>query len=135
MHRTVIIIEQIVNNDESCQMTISGEQDGHNIFSEKLKLESKDDYLNLLPIVNSEIESNTKRFSISIIRKLLSILIKSIKVDGVFSLNDKQRNVKFQLIGMNTIRQFERLANIRLDDSKFSTLNEFQSYMKSIIVK
>ena len=37
MHRTVIIIEQIVNNDESCQMTISGEQDGHNIFSEKLK--------------------------------------------------------------------------------------------------
>ena len=88
-----------------------------------------------MPIVNSEIESNTKRFSISIIRKLLSILIKSIKVDGVFSLNDKQRNVKFQLIGMNTIRQFERLANIRLDDSKFSTLNEFQSYMKSIIVK
>lgn len=135
MRRTVIFIEQIVNNDESCQMTISGEQNGHYIFSEEFKLESKDDYLNLLPIVNDDIGNNTKRFSVSIIRKLLSVLITSIKVSGVFSLNDKQRNVKFQLIGMNTIKQFERLANIRLDDSKFSTLNEFQSYMKSIIVK
>ena len=77
MRRTVIIFEQIVNDDESCQMTISGEQNGHNLFSEEFDLESKDDYLNLLPILTKDIEGSKKRFSISIIRKLLSILIRS----------------------------------------------------------
>ena len=43
MHRTVIIIEQIVNDDESNQMEIRGEQNSNPLFSELFDLEEKDD--------------------------------------------------------------------------------------------
>jgi len=134
MRRTVIIFEQIVDDDESCQMTISGEQNGHNIFSEEFDLESKDDYLNLLPIITKDIEGSKKRFSISIIRKLLSILIRSKKKEGKLLSSDSQKELKFQIAGMNTIRQFERLANVKFDESQFSTLREFQQYIRELML-
>lgn len=81
MRRTQIIIEQ-VETDNGCQMEIRGEQNCNPMFSELFDLEEKDDFINLFPIVNKEVESNKKRFSISIIRKLLSILIRSKKNEG-----------------------------------------------------
>ena len=134
MRRTVIIFEQIVNDDESCQMTISGEQNGHNIFSEEFDLEDKGDFINLFPIVTKEVESNKKRFSIGIIRKLLSILIRSKKNEGKLLSLDSQKDLKFQIVGMNTIRQFERLPNVKFDESKFSTQREFQQYIRELML-
>lgn len=35
---------------------------------------------------------------------------------------------------MNTIRQFERLANVKFDESKFSTQREFQQYIRELML-
>lgn len=115
MRRTQIIIEQ-VETDNGCQMEIRGEQKCNPLFSELFDLEEIDDFINLLPIVTKDIEGNKKRFSISI-RKLLSILIRSKKKDGKLLSLDSQKDLKFQIVGMNTIRQFERLANVKFDES------------------
>ena len=61
MRRTQIIIEQ-VETDNGCQMEIRGEQNCNPMFSELFDLEEKDDFINLFPIVNKEVESNKKRF-------------------------------------------------------------------------
>lgn len=133
MRRTQIIIEQ-VETDNGCQMEIRGEQNCNPMFSELFDLEEKDDFINLFPIVNKEVESNKKRFSISIIRKLLSILIRSKKNEGKLLSLDSQKDLKFQIVGMNTIRQFERLANVKFDESKFSTQREFQQYIRELML-
>ena len=96
--------------------------------------EEIDDFINLLPIVTKDIEGNKKRFSISVIRKLLSILIRSKKKDGKLLSLDSQKDLKFQIVGMNTIRQFERLANVKFDESQFSTLREFQQYIRELML-
>ena len=36
--------------------------------------------------------------------------------------------------GKNTIRQFERLANVKFDESKFLTLREFQQYLHELML-
>lgn len=133
MRRTQIIIEQ-VETDNGCQMEIRGEQNCNPLFSELFDLEDKDDFINLFPIVDKEVESNKKRFSIGIIRKLLSILIRSKKKEGKLLSLDSQQNIKFQIVGMNTIRQFERLANVKFDESKFSTQREFQQYIRELML-
>ena len=133
MRRTLIIIGQ-VETDNGCQMTISGEQNGNPLFSELFDLEDKGDFINLFPIVTKEVESNKKRFSIGIIRKLLSILIRSKKNEGKLLSLDSQKDLKFQIVGMNTIRQFERLANVKFDESKFSTQREFQQYIRELML-
>ena len=133
MRRTQIIIEQ-VETDNGCQMEIRGEQNCNPLFSELFDLEEIDDFINLLPIVTKDIEGNKKRFSISVIRKLLSILIRSKKKDGKLLSLDSQKDLKFQIVGMNTIRQFERLANVKFDESKFSTLREFQQYIRELML-
>lgn len=133
MRRTQIIIEQ-VETDNGCQMEIRGERNCNPLFSELFDLEEIDDFINLLPIVTKDIEGNKKRFSISVIRKLLSILIKSKKKDGKLLSLDSQKDLKFQIVGMNTIRQFERLANVKFDESQFSTLREFQQYIRELML-
>lgn len=97
MRRTQIIIEQ-VETDNGCQMEIRGEQNCNPLFSELFDLEEIDDFINLLPIVTKDIEGNKKRFSISVIRKLLSILIRSKKKDGKLLSLDSQKDLKFQII-------------------------------------
>jgi len=84
--------------------------------------------------VTKEVESNKKRFSIGIIRKLLSILIRSKKNEGKLLSLDSQKDLKFQIVGMNTIRQFEQLANVKFDESKFSTQREFQQYIRELML-
>lgn len=34
---------------------------------------------------------------------------------------------------MNTIRQFEWLASVKFEESKFSTLKEFQHYIRELM--
>jgi hypothetical protein len=115
-------------------MEIRGEQNCNPLFSELFDLEEIDDFINLLPIVTKDIEGNKKRFSISVIRKLLSILIRSKKNEGKLLSLDSQKDLKFQIVGMNTIRQFERLANVKFDESKFSTQREFQQYIRELML-
>lgn len=91
------------------------------------------DFINLLPIFTMDIEGNKKRFSISTIRKQLSILIRSKKKKGKLLLLDFQKDLKSQIVGMNTIRQYERLANVKFDENKFSTLKEFQQYIRELM--
>ncbi len=37
-------------------------------------------------------------------------------------------------MGMNAIRQFERLASVKFEESKFSTLREFQHYIHELML-
>lgn len=126
MRITQIIIEQVETNN-NCQMTICGEQNGNPLFSELFDLEDKGDFINLFPIVTKEVESNKKRFSIGIIRKLLSILIRGKKKEGKLLSFDSQKDLKFQIVGMNIIRQFERLANVSLTKASFQRRESFSN--------
>ena len=61
-------------------------------------------------------------------------MIRSKKKDGKLLSLDSQKDLKFQIVGMNTIRQFERLANVKFDESQFSTLKEFQHYIRELML-
>lgn len=55
------------------------------------------------------------------------------KKEGKLLSSDSQKELKFQIAGMNTIRQFERLASVKFEESKFSTLKEFQHYIRELM--
>lgn len=133
MHRTEITIEQIEEPDGTRQINVSGVRDGRIYFSESFDV-SNDMPLNIHLFDEKRIENRhpVESLSMECLRKLGDDIQTSIKTNGNW-INEEQANVKFPFMEMLCIRNFEKLANLKFDYSKFKTLREFQMYFSGLL--
>ncbi len=136
MHRTVITIEQIENNDNR-QITISGKRNGRIHFVETFEVDaSNSPSLGVHFFGREEIESydTSKSASSLSLLKILNDINQGEKTNGRL-IDIEEVNMKFPITDLITIRNFERAANVQFDYSKFNTLAQFQNYFSNLLNK
>lgn len=135
MNRTIITIEQIEEDNGKRQFTISGERNGRTHFVETFEVRSSGNLpLGIHFFGKEEVESYdaSKSASVVSLSKILNDINQGEKTYGrVVSIEEV--NAKFPVSDLLTIRNFERIAGIRFDYSKFNTLAQFQSYFNSLL--
>lgn len=134
MNRTIITIEQIEEDNGKRQFTISGERNGRTHFVETFDIANANPPLSIHFFGKEEVESYDASKSASSISlsKILNDVNQGEKTYGrVVSIEEV--NAKFPVSDLLTIRNFERIAVVQFDYSKFKTLAQFQSYFNNLL--
>lgn len=122
----------VQETDENC-IKVSAKRNEENCFSEEFRC----DELHPKPIHTlspDTIESTTDAVnsaSASLITDFLADIEGGKKTCGKVLYGQSQS--KFQLTSLIDIKNFEKLANVKFDYSKFNSLKEFQTYFKSLL--
>lgn len=133
MTRTTLTIDQTEEPDGTHQIQAKGVRNGRTFFLESFDARN-DKPLNISLIDKMKVESRNpfESATATSLRKLLSDVNISKKTDGRY-ICERETELRFSFLGMITIRQFEELANITIDYSKFKTLYEFQRYFSGLM--
>lgn len=126
-----VTIEQIPEEGE-CRISVCGERNGRRCFSESF--ESKSEPIGVHLVSKKELGNidYSQSFSVTCLLKLLEDIIQSKKTHGGM-YDENTENIKFSFIELKAIKQFERIAGIEFDYSKFQTLREFQNYFSRLV--
>lgn len=133
INRTTITIEQVEESDDTRRITVSGNKNGYSFFYESFEARN-DKPLDISTIDSQKVENHNPFNSASrkSLQKLLADINTSQKTDGRY-IGTKEADIKFPILGMNVIRNFEKLANVEFDYSKFRTTEEFQRYFRGMM--
>lgn len=133
MTRTTLTIDQTEEPDGTHQIRVTGVRNGYMFFLESFDARN-DKPLNISLIDKMKVESRNpfESATTTSLRKLLSDVNISKKTDGRY-ICEREADIRFSFLGMNVIRRFEELANIKIDYSKFKTLYEFQRYFGGLM--
>lgn len=132
MNESSITIRWEKNPYGSTDILVSGDKDYLPHFSEAFLS------LNTLPSVHSVDERETSGESAgnsataSLLRSLIVIIRKSNKINGHI-ITEQERNSKFPLTDLITIREFAQIAGIKIDERKFRNQREFQMYFRELM--
>lgn len=132
MNESSITIRWEKNPDGSTDISVSGNKDYLPHFSEAFLS------LNTLPSVHSVDERETSGESAgnsateSLLRSLIEIIRKSDKISSHI-ITEQERNSKFPLTDLITIRKFAQIAGIKVDERKFRNRREFQMYFRELM--
>ena len=132
MNEQSITIRWEKNPDGSTDISVSGDKDYLPHFSEAFLS------LDIFPSVHSVDERETSGESAGnsatalLLRSLIEIIRKSNKINGHI-ITEQERNSKFPLTDLITIRKFAQIAGIKIDERKFRNRREFQSYFQSLM--
>lgn len=77
-------------------------------------------------------ESAGNSATIALLTQLIAIIRKSDKTSGQI-ITEQERNSKFPLTDLITIRKFAQIAGIKIDERKFRNRREFQMYFREFI--
>lgn len=120
------------NPDGSTDISVSGDIDGQTHFREAFHS------LDMLPPLYDISETKTSGESagnsanVSLLRSLIAIIRKSNKINGHI-ITEQERNAKFPLTNLITIRKFAQIAGIKIDERKFRNRREFQMYFRELM--
>ena len=81
---------------------------------------------------NTSGESAGNSATVSLLRSLIEIIRKSDKTSGHI-ITEQERNSKFPLTDLITIRKFTQIAGIKIDERKFRNRREFQMYFRELM--
>lgn len=132
MNEQSITIRWEKNPDGSTDISVSGDKDYLPHFSEAFLS------LDTLPSVHSVDERETSGESAgnsataSLLRSLIVIIRKSNKINGHI-ITEQERNSKFPLTDLITIRKFAQIAGIKIDERKFRNRRDFQMYFRELM--
>ncbi len=132
MNEQSITIRWEKNPDGSTDISVSGDKDYLPHFSEAFLS------LDTLPSVHSVDERETSGESAgnsataSLLRSLIVIIRKSNKINGHI-ITELERNSKFPLTDLITIRKFAQIAGIKIDERKFRNRRDFQMYFRELM--
>lgn len=132
MNESSVTIRWEKNSDGSTDISVSGDKDFLPHFSEAFLS------LDTLPSVHSVDERETSGESAgnsataSLLRSLIEIIRKSNKINGHI-ITEQERNSKFPLTDLITIRKFAQIAGIKVDERKFRNRREFQMYFRELM--
>ena len=132
MNESSITIRWEKNPDGSTDMSVSGEKEGQTHFREAFLS------LDMLPSLHNITERETSGESagnsatVSLLHNLIETIRKSNKINGHI-ITEQERNSKFPLTDLITIRKFAQIVGIKIDERKFRNRREFQMYFRELI--
>ncbi len=132
MNEQSITIRWEKNADGGTDISVSGEKEGQTLFREAFL--SLDRLPSLHDITERETsgESAGKSATIALLNSLIGIIRKSNKMSGCI-VTEQERNMKFPLTDLITIRRFAQIVGIEIDERKFRNRREFQMYFQSLL--
>lgn len=132
MNESSIIIRWEKNADGGTDISVSGAEEGQTLFREAFL--SLDRLPSLHDITKRETsgESAGNSATVSLLRSLIEIIRKSDKTSGHI-ITEQERNSKFPLTDLITIRKFTQIAGIKIDERKFRNRREFQMYFRELM--
>lgn len=132
MNEQSITIRWDKNPDGSTDISVSGDIDGQTHFKEAFLS------LDILPPLHDITEMETSGESagnsatIALLTQLIAIIRKSNKTSGQI-ITEQERNSKFPLTDLITIRKFAQIAGIKIDEGKFRNRREFRMYYQELM--
>lgn len=132
MNEQSITIRWEKNHDGSTDISVSGDKNYLPHFREAFLS------LDTLPPLHDITEKGTNGESAgnsataSLLRSLIEIIRKSDKTSGHI-ITEQERNSKFPLTDLITIRKFAQIAGIKIDERKFRNRREFQMYFRALM--
>lgn len=132
MNGQSITIRWDKNPDGSTDISVSGDIGGQTHFREAFLS------LDMLPPLYDISETNTcgesagNSATASLLRSLIEIIRKSDKINGHI-ITAQERNSKFPLTDLITIRKFVQIAGIKIDERKFRNRREFKMYFRELM--
>ncbi len=132
MNESSITIRWEKNTDGGTDISVSGEKEGQTLFREAFL--SLDRLPSLHDITERETsgESAGKSATIALLNSLIGIIRKSNKMSGCI-VTEQERNMKFPLTDLITIRRFAQIVGIEIDERKFRNVREFREYFGKLI--
>ncbi|WP_286438712.1 hypothetical protein, partial [Bacteroides acidifaciens] len=70
--------------------------------------------------------------TVALLSSLIGIIRKSNKMSGCI-VTEQERNMKFPLTDLITIRRFAQIVGIEIDERKFRNVREFREYFGKLI--
>lgn len=132
MNEQSITIRWVKNPDGSNDISVSGDINYQTHFRESFLS------LDMLPSLYDISETNTSGESagnsatVALLSSLIGIIRKSDKINGHI-ITEQERNSKFPLTDLITIRKFAQIAGIKIDERKFRNRREFQMYFRELM--
>lgn len=132
MNEQSITVRWDKNPDGSTDISVSGDIDGQTHFREAFLS------LDMLPPLYDISETKTSGESagnsatVALLSSLIGIIRKSNKMSGCI-VTEQERNMKFPLTDLITIRRFAQIVGIEIDERKFRNVREFREYFGKLI--
>ena len=132
MNESSITIRWDKKPDGSTDISVNGDIDGQTHFREAFL--SLDMLPSLYDITERETsgESAGNSATALLLCSLIEIIRKSNKINGHI-ITEQERNSKFPLTDLITIRKFAQIAGIKIDERKFRNRREFQMYFRELM--
>lgn len=132
MNESSITIRWEKNTDGGIDISVSGDINYQTLFREAFL--SLDNMPPLHDITERETsgESAGKSATVALLSSLIGIIRKSNKMSGCI-VTEQERNMKFPLTDLITIRRFAQIVGIEIDERKFRNRREFQMYFQSLL--
>ncbi len=132
MNESSITIRWEKNADGGTDISVNGAEDGQTLFREAFLSVDR------LPMVHDITERETSGDSagnsatVALLSSLIGIIRKSSKMSGCI-VTEQERNMKFPLTDLITIRRFAQIVGIEIDERKFRNVREFREYFGKLI--
>jgi len=132
MNESSITIRWEKNADGGTDISVNGAEDGQTLFREAFLSVDR------LPMVHDITERETSGDSagnsatVALLSSLIGIIRKSNKMSGCI-VTEQERNMKFPLTDLITIRRFAQIVGIEIDERKFRNVREFREYFGRLI--
>lgn len=132
MNESSITIRWEKNADGGTDIYVSGDRDYQPHFKEAFLS------LDILPPLHDITEMETggesagNSATIALLTQLIAIIRKSDKTSG-YIVTEQERNSKFPLTDLITIRKFAQIVGTEIDERKFRNVREFRMYVQSLL--
>lgn len=132
MNESSITIRWEKNADGGTDISVSGAEERQTLFREAFLSVDR------LPMVHDITERETSGDSagnsatVALLSSLIGIIRKSNKMSGCI-VTEQERNMKFPLTDLITIRRFAQIVGIEIDERKFRNVREFREYFGKLI--
>lgn len=132
MNESSITIRWEKNADGGIDISVNGAEGGQTLFRETFLSVDR------LPMVHDITERETSGDSagnsatVAFLSSLIGIIRKSNKMSGCI-VTEQERNMKFPLTDLITIRRFAQIVGIEIDERKFRNVREFREYFGRLI--
>lgn len=132
MNEQSITIRWEKNADGGIDISVNGAEYGQMLFREAFLSVDR------LPMVHDITERETSGDSagnsatVALLSSLIRIIRKSSKMSGCI-VTEQERNMKFPLTDLISIRRFAQIVGIEIDERKFRNVREFREYFGKLI--
>ena len=132
MNEQSITIRWVKNPDGSTDISVSGAEDGQTLFREAFLSLDRLPSLHDITARETSGESAGKSATITLLNSLITPIRNSNKINSCI-VTEQERNMKFPLTDLITIRRFAQIVGTEIDERKFRNVREFREYFGKLI--